>query len=100
MGGYPCTVVRGAAGADMPCRADISALDAPALILSCTGYPAHPTETATELARLSPRAVRHTASAADRQRRQLRHVQAQASSAAAARHSGGDRRVGKRAHPR
>jgi 3-oxoadipate enol-lactonase len=57
-------VVRGAAGADMPSRAEISALDVPTLILSWTGDPGHPTETAAELARLIPHAAWHTASTA------------------------------------
>jgi pimeloyl-ACP methyl ester carboxylesterase len=56
--------MRGAAGADLPSRADIAALTVPALILSWTGDPVHPPETAAEHARLIPRAEWHTASTA------------------------------------
>lgn len=58
------TVMRGAAGADLPSHADIAALTVPTLILSWTGDPTHPVETAAELARLIPRAEWHTASTA------------------------------------
>jgi 3-oxoadipate enol-lactonase len=57
-------VMRGAAGADLPSRTDIAALTVPTLILSWTGDPTHPVETAAELARLIPHAEWHVASTA------------------------------------
>ena len=58
-------VVRGAALADLPDRARLATIDAPALILAWTGDPGHPVSTAEALDELLPDTRLHLASTAD-----------------------------------
>lgn len=55
-------VVRGAATADFPARADVAALSMPVLILAWRGDAVHPVSSAEELAGLLPHAQVHVAS--------------------------------------
>jgi 3-oxoadipate enol-lactonase len=55
-------VMRGATRANLPDRADIARIQAPALVLAWTGDPIHPVSTAEELHSLLPDAELHVAS--------------------------------------
>ena len=55
-------VMRGAATADLPDRADVAAIGVPALLLAWTGDPVHPASVARELSGLLPRSELHVAS--------------------------------------
>lgn len=57
--------MRGAAGAQLPTRNQISAIECPTLVLAWTGDATHPAETATELGDLLPHAEVHINSTAD-----------------------------------
>ena len=56
--------MRGAAGANLPDRADIKQINVPALILAWTGDPIHPIATVEELTSLLPDTEVHVASTA------------------------------------
>jgi 3-oxoadipate enol-lactonase len=58
-------VMRGAAGANLPDRADIAQINVPVLILAWTGDPIHPIATVDELTSLLPDTEVHVASTAD-----------------------------------
>jgi len=57
-------VMRGAAEANLPERAELTKIDVPVLVLAWTGDPVHPISTAEELAGLIPDTELHVASTA------------------------------------